>query len=130
MSFRLTEAADHDIERILQDTLELFGPHQFQAYSALIDQALQRVGTDPQGLGTSKREDIGPGVRALRLDAVARRRGSASHSVYYLPPEDGRGSVVIVLRLLHDRMEPKHRVASELLDDVDNEVDVSSGPKR
>lgn len=130
MSFRLTEAADHDIERILQDTLELFGPYQFQAYSDLIDQALQRVGTNPHGLGTSKREDIGPGVRALRLDTVARRRGSASHSVYYLPPEDGRGSDIVVLRVLHDRMEPKHRVISELLDDDQDKTEIPSGPKR
>ena len=130
MSFRLTEAADRDIERILQDTLELFGPYQFDAYSNLIQQALDRVGADPQGPGTSKREDVGPGVRALRLETVARRRGSASHSIYYLPPEDGRKSLSVVLRILHDRMEPKHRVVSELLDDVQSDVDVPSGRKR
>ena len=87
MSFRLTEAADHDIERILQDTLELFGPYQFQAYSDLIDQALQLVGTNPHGLGTSRREasdlafarfDWTPshdaGVRRLTASIFFRRR--------------------------------------------------------
>lgn len=128
MSFRLTEAADNDIERILEDTLELFGPHQFQAYSALIAQALQRAGTNPHGPGTSKREDIGPGVRALRLDTVARRRGSASHSVYYLPQQEGRGYDVVILRVLHDRMEPRHRVTSELVKDDPDASEDPSGP--
>ena len=116
MSFRLTEAADWDIERILQDTLELFGPNQFKVYSALMDQALTRVGADPAGLGTLQREDIGPGVRSLRLADVAKRRGAASHSLYFLPPGNDAGTVTVVLRVLHDRMEPLHRVALAILD--------------
>jgi toxin ParE1/3/4 len=82
LSFRLTEAADADIERILRDTFQLFGPRQLQAYAALIELALERVGTDPTGLGTAERDEIGPGVRSLHIDTVAPRRGSASHSVY------------------------------------------------
>lgn len=117
MSLRLTGAADHDIERILEDSLQLFGPRQFRTYTDLIGQALQRLAADPWGPGTSAREDIGPGVRSLRLDTVARRRGAASHCVYYLPPENGPGSDVVVLRVLHDRMEPGHRVTSAFYDD-------------
>jgi plasmid stabilization system protein ParE len=117
VSLRLTGAVDHDIERILEDNLQLFGPRQFRAYTDLIGQALQCLAADPRGPGTSARADIGPGVRSLRLDAVARRRGAGSHCVYYLPPEDGRGSDVVVLRLLHDRMEPGHRVTSARHDD-------------
>lgn len=109
MSFRLTEAASDDIERILQDTLELFGPKQFQVYAQLIDAALNRIGRDPDGLGTFRRADIAPGVWSFRLDTVARRRGAASHSVYYLPPA-GEQADVVILRLLHDRMEPRRQI--------------------
>ncbi len=116
MSLRLTEAADRDIERILEDTLEFFGPNQLKAYSALIDQALGRVEADARGLGTSEREDIGLGVRSLRLADVARRRGAASHSLYFLPRSDGADEVTVGLRVLHDRMEPRHRVALTILD--------------
>jgi toxin ParE1/3/4 len=112
VSFRLTEAASHDIERILQDTLELFGPKQFQVYAQLIDAALNRIGRDPDGLGTFGRGDIAPGVRSFRLDTVARRRGAASHSVYYLPPA-GEQADVVILRMLHDRMEPRRQITSD-----------------
>lgn len=112
MTFRLTEVAAHDIERILEDTLELFGPNQFQVYAQLIDVALHRIGRDPDGLGTTLRDDIAPGVRSFRLDNVARRRGAASHSVYYLPPAEANTDVVI-LRLLHDRMEPRRQIMSD-----------------
>ncbi|WAJ29458.1 type II toxin-antitoxin system RelE/ParE family toxin [Antarcticirhabdus aurantiaca] len=120
MRLRLTEAADRDIERILEDTLEFFGPNQLKAYSALIEQALGRVGTDPRGLVTSEREDIGPGVRSLRLADVARRRGAASHSLYFLPRADDADAVTVVLRVLHDRMEPRQRVALAILDRAPN----------
>ncbi|WP_370640107.1 type II toxin-antitoxin system RelE/ParE family toxin [Aurantimonas sp. HBX-1] len=116
MSFRLTEAADADIEAILRDTLQLFGPMQLQAYSTLIELALERVGADPLGLGTADRDDIGPGVRSLHIDTVATRRGSASHSLYFLSTIDGTERVAVVLRVLHNRMEPRSRVASAIPD--------------
>lgn len=112
MSYRLTEVAGEDIEGILRDTFRLFGPKQLQAYAALIELALDRVGADPSGLGTAAREEVGPHVRSFHLDTVARRRGSASHCLYYLPPAEGEEPVTVVLRVLHDRMEPRSRVSS------------------
>ena len=65
------------------------------------------VAEKPERPGSRQRDDLAGGVRSFHVELAARRRGAASHVLYYLrgPLDDGREGVVIA-RMLHDRMEP------------------------
>lgn len=116
MTIRLTEAADEDIEEILRATLDLFGAGQVERYAALIDQALKRLSDDPYDRVTKSRSDIAASVRSIHLSLFAARRGAAAHIIYYVAPGTA-GDPTIVLRLLHERMDPIGRLATARDDD-------------
>lgn len=105
--YRLTEAADKDVEGILAESGRLFGPHQRETYAHLIKEAVERLAEEPERPGSRLREELCPGVRSFHIEIAARRRGAASHIVYYArgPMSDGRDGIVI-LRVLHERMDP------------------------
>jgi len=105
--YRLTEAADRDIAGILAESGRSFGPRQRETYACLIKEAIERLAEEPERLGSRLREDLWPGVRSFHVEIAARRRGAASHIVYYArgPMADG-GDGVVVLRVLHERMDP------------------------
>ena len=65
------------------------------------------VTENPERSGSRQRDDLATGVRSLHVELAARRRGAAAHVLYYLRGllDDGRDGVIIV-RVLHDRMEP------------------------
>ena len=115
LKYRLTKLADADIEEILAYTDRRFGPQQFVAYQRLLEHACQLVGEDPMRPGSKTRDELGQSVRSFHLDIAARRKGAASHVLYYLPRdlEDGMRAAVI-LRVLWDGMEPRARVAWSL----------------
>jgi toxin ParE1/3/4 len=110
--YRLTELADGDIDGILDYTHQNFGHLQRDAYQALIEQACQMVGEDPMRKGSKTRDELGQGVRSLHVSIAARRKGAASHILYYIAAalEDGTPGAV-VLRILWDGMEPMSYVA-------------------
>lgn len=110
MNYRLTAIADDDIQRILRDTLERFGPHQVEAYAALIETSLERIGGDPFAASSSARDELGPGIRAIHFQITAGRRGASSHIAYFRPPVAAGSGPVSILRILHDRMDPKRHV--------------------
>jgi toxin ParE1/3/4 len=115
LAFRLTEQAGVDVEAILEDTATTFGPRQVEVYADLIERAVQRVADDPSHPSTSACNDIGAGVRPYHLELVAGRRGAASHLLYYmLGSLDDNRTGVIILRVLHEHMEPKQRVISAI----------------
>lgn len=101
--YRLTRAADGDIEGILAESGRLFGPHQRERYARLIEQAVEWVAGDPDRPGSHPREELCAGVRSYHIELAAGRRGAASHRVYYMA--DG-GDGIVVLRVLHERMDP------------------------
>lgn len=107
MNYRLTEAADDDIVDILRETTRQFGPLQRKRYAALIERAIEMVAEAPECPGSRQREDLAAGVRSFHIEIAAGRRGAASHVIYYLCGrlDDGRDGVIVV-RLLHERMEP------------------------
>ena len=108
--YRLTELADADITDILAHTLREFGQVQFEAYWGLIDKAADMVGDDPMRPGSRPRDELGEGVRSFHVEIAARRRGAASHILYYIPGDPG----ALILRVLWEGMEPKPRVAGGL----------------
>jgi toxin ParE1/3/4 len=115
MPFRVTDQAIGDIAHIVRDTQRLFGPLQVEAYVAIIDKAMQMVGDDPERPSSHARPELGPNVRSFHLELAAGRRGGAAHMLYFVPeisPDGTRGAVI--LRVLHEGMEPRHRVARTL----------------
>lgn len=107
MSYRLTEAAASDISDILRETTRQSGPAQRRRYAALLTRAIESAADRPDRPGSRLREDLAAGLGSLHVETAARRRGAAVHVVYNLreqPEEPGDGSVVV--RVLHERMEP------------------------
>lgn len=117
MTVELTVAAARDIKEILAHTLKTFGTRQLDAYERLMTKAVAMVAEEPDHRGSIDRSEIAPGVRLFHLALAAGRRGAAAHCLYYTVrpgPEGAR--VVIVLRVLHESMEPGRRVMRTLRD--------------
>lgn len=115
MSFELTIAAERDIEEILTTTLKIFGEIQLDAYTHIIEKGLDMVGADPNRGGSIDRSELAPGVRSFHLELAAGRSGGAAHCLYYIAGTLSNGSDgTIVLRVLHERMEPRTRIARSL----------------
>ena len=115
MDHRLTEAAATDIADILRETTRRFGRLQRSSYACLVDRAIEMVAENPERPGSLPRDELGPGVRSFHVELAARRLGAATHLLYYLRAllEDGQEGV-IVLRVLHESMDPTRRIAREL----------------
>lgn len=100
---------------ILRETSRRFGPLQRQRYADIIGKAVRMVADDPERPGSRGRDDLAPGVRSFHLEIAARRRGAASHVLYYLRGrlDDGIEGVIIV-RVLYDGMEPLRHLSRVL----------------
>jgi toxin ParE1/3/4 len=110
--FRYSERADADISEILLETERRFGPRQQSSYAGLIDKAAGMVGENPDRAGSQSRPDLGAGIRSFPIRLAAGRRGAAAHTLYYrIDPAEQR---VLILRLLHDRMEPARHLTEDL----------------
>ena len=112
MRSRLTKLATADIDAILRQTDRNFGARQFEIYVGIIDDGVALIASDPLRPSSQDRSQIRPGVRSFHLERVRNRRRSATQ-IYYTISATGEGEVV-VLRVLHEAMEPKRRLASAL----------------
>jgi toxin ParE1/3/4 len=112
LPYRLSNAADLDVDRILLETARRFGPQQRLQYALLIMAAMDLVGHVPERPGSRARDDLAPGVRSFHVERAARRQGAAAHVLFYIVEHkqaDG-GADVIILRVLHDRMDPARHI--------------------
>lgn len=115
MTLRLTRQAEADVRTILKDTNRLFGERQMRHYAHLIEEALRLVAENPDRPGCVKRAELGAGVKSFHLEHAARRRHAASHLIYLLEiGVDAGARELVVIGLLHERMEPKRRLAKAL----------------
>lgn len=103
--YRLTRLAAADLADILRDTARRFGPRQRDAYAALIEAAALRIAANPARPASRPRPDLAPALRSYHVEAAAGRTGAAVHVLYYLP-----GPPVIIVRILHERMDPTRHV--------------------
>lgn len=117
MKYRLTARGDRDISQILADTYAMFGERQFNRYVNLIEAGMVRVADDPDWPTSDNRSDLGRGVRSLHLQLLAKRKGAASHVIYYRATFSDRDAKIVVLRVLSDKMDPRRRVKSALHDE-------------
>lgn len=75
------------------------------------------IAENPGRSSARVRPEIAPDVRAFHLSLAAKRSGGASHLLYFRTQGDGLSQEVVVLRVLHDRMEPRRRLLSAILQD-------------
>ena len=125
MRVERTLRADRDIETILTETLRLFGERQLTLYADLIERAITMLAGDPLHVSSRERPEIDPRVRSLRLDSAGRPPHSASHLLFYLVHEKAglaEPSEIVILRVLHERMSPRHRIAAALRDEITSRV--------
>lgn len=129
MRHELTEPAERDIRDILRNTMQMFGPQQVQAYARIIERGIELVSEDPDRPGSIERAELAPGVRLLHLEIPARRRGGAAHCLYYMKGRLSDDTIgVIVVRVLHERMEPRYRVIRTLKNMPEAKVGSSETP--
>ena len=110
----LAPKARRDLATILRESERRFGLLQQERYATLIQSAMERVAADPGGIGSKSREDILSGLRSFHIGFAARRHGAASHALYYeeRTSPDGR-PMVVILRILHDHMDPELHVSRD-----------------
>lgn len=115
MRHELTEPAERDIRDILRGTMQMFGPRQVQAYARIIQRGIDLICEDPSRPGSLERSEFATGLRFLHLEIAAGRRGGAAHCLYYMKGRLSDGTLgIIVIRVLHEHMEPRHRVTETL----------------
>ena len=91
----MTQEAQDDFEEILLYTVGTWGEEQRRVYKAAIDRALRRL-RQFSHLGRP-RDDLFAGCRGLQVE----------HHVIFYRVDD---AVIRVARILHERMDPTHRV--------------------
>ncbi len=114
MTLRLSALADADIAAILRHSRQTFGPLQATRYAGLIERCLRMIDENPLRPSSQDCADIRPGLRAIHLALAAERSGAAVHKVYYVVRDIEGRPVTFVVRVLHERMEPRSRLARGL----------------
>lgn len=75
---------------------------------------MELIGEAPERPGSRTRDELAPGVRSFHVELAARRRGAAAHVLYYLVRQQaGGGAEVLILRVLHERMDPTRHLIEE-----------------
>ena len=113
--FRLSRPAQADLAHILATSAERWGIEARRRYAAILTAAMRKVADDPQGPMTRDRGELLPGIRSFHIrharggDAERNVRRPA-HVLYYRAVAS---SLVEIVRVLHERMEPSRHVAAE-----------------
>ena len=103
----IADAAQADLDDILDWTTNAFGTAGRKRYEALIQTALTDLLCDPGRIGVRQRNDIGMGIGTYHLSTSRKRTKTATqvgkprHLVIFRV----RGNVVQILRFLHDSMD-------------------------
>lgn len=117
MTYEITKAAERDVTGILSETLRIFGTQQLAAYAEIIEKGMAMVGDAPERGGSLDRSEIAPHVRLFHLELASGRRGSAAHCLYYTTGMMSDGAIgTIILRVLHEHMEPRYKIVRALQD--------------
>lgn len=111
---RQTGQANRDFEDILDYTAVTYDEDQARAYAMLLGQALRDIEEDPEHPSSLPRPKLGSQVRSYHIELSKKRSGSGvkspRHVIFYTLKYPG---VVKVLRILHDRADPKRHLPKE-----------------
>jgi|SRR5271166_3555961 len=107
--YRLSEPAKADIGVILRRSEELYGKQ-----GRILTAAMRRVAADPQGHSTVDRAELDPGIRSfhIRHSRDESREAPVTNPVHVLFYRVIQPGVVQIVRVLHDRMEPRLHLVS------------------
>ena len=107
--YRLSEPAKADIATILRRREDLYGREARIRYRACLTAAMRRVAADPEGRSTVNRAALDPGIRSFHIrhsrdESRETPVASPVHVIFYRLMTPG---LVEIIRVLHDRMEPR-----------------------
>lgn len=104
----LTDAALSDLDGILETTLQEFGTFQLRRYAGQIEQAIRELGKAGNRAPLLRhRPDIRPN---LFIYPCARDGRPSPHQFYLKIDKTVHRRAIIILRVLHYRMEPESRL--------------------
>ncbi len=113
--YRLSEPAKADIAAILRRSEELHGKAARIRYRACLTAAMRRVAAFPDGRSTEDRAELVPGIRSfhIRHSRDESREVPVANPVHVIFYRLVTPSVVEIVRVLHDRMEPRRHIGSQ-----------------
>jgi toxin ParE1/3/4 len=116
--YRLSRLAQNDLLRILSTSEERWGPDARHRYAVTIAAAMRKVADDPKGSTTKARPELLTGIRSIhvrhvRVHDVEEKVRHPVHVLYYrvIAPD-----LVEIVRVLHERMEPRRHLGDESTD--------------
>jgi toxin ParE1/3/4 len=113
--YRLSEPAKADIAAILRRSEEVHGKEARIRYRACLTAAMRRVAADPEGRSTVDCAELVPGIRSfhIRHSRDESREAPVANPVHVIFYRVVRPGIVEIVRVLHDRMEPRRHVSVE-----------------
>ena len=115
MTYEITKSAERDIKGVLAETLKYFGTRQLAVYAEIIGKGIKMVTDNPDRAGSFDQSEIAAEVKLFHLELAAGRRGAAAHCLHYTTGMTSSGAIgTIVLRRLHENMEPRYKVIRSL----------------
>ena len=112
--FRLSALARADLAQILTVSAEQWGPEGRRRYATLLAAAMRKVAAEPYGAATRDRAELSRGVRSfhVRHARVGRSDARVRRPVHILFYRAVRPSLVEIVRVLHERMEPSRHLGA------------------
>jgi toxin ParE1/3/4 len=112
--YRLSAPAKADIAAILSRSEALHGKEARIRYRGCLAAALRCVAADPEGRSTADRSELVSGVRSFHIrhsrdESREAPVTSPVHVIFYRVAQPG---IVEIVRVLHDRMEPRRHIES------------------
>jgi toxin ParE1/3/4 len=110
--FRLARPAQIDLANILATSAVRWGAEGRQRYATLLAEAMRQVAAAPGGPLTRKRPELRSAIRSFHVRYTPRSDAGANvrrpvHVLYYRVAEEG---VIEIVRVLHERMEPRRHL--------------------
>lgn len=98
--YHLTNKAVDDLTNIWNYTIDTWSEHQADSYYNMLIESCQKITEHPRLYGANY-DDIIEGLRGYRAN---------KHIIFYMimPNDD-----ILVIRILHQRMDLKHRLAED-----------------
>ncbi len=107
--YRLSEPAKADIAAVLKRSEAVHGNEARIRYRACLTAAMRRIAADPEGCWTVDRAELDRGVRSfhIRHSRDESREVPVANPVHVLFYRVMQAGVVEIVRVLHERMEPR-----------------------